>query len=289
MPFPPIRKLECRLQRLFNNNEPNKELKYFNPSSAFPYLYVRATKAEEMLETNYVFLYKYATDTICEIEIPYHLLCPTCAVYKGIEDLRLVLYHDRLWFVASSPHGSGSMQSEMLLGYFDEAVEKIEHLQHLDFGTRPIKNICPFVSNNQLLMIDTYTLNIYEIENAEGIYTARPSKTLKPCSSIGYNMLRGSTSPIHLHGNLWGCVVHEHIWKAESNNALAYVSYWMEFDLECGIVTFLSSPFYITFWGTEFVSGIEYYRGRDVIELYLGVQDKVAMVAYTSLYDLRYG
>lgn len=289
MLFPLIRTLQCKLQKLFDNNEPNKELKYFNPSSAFPYLYVRATKKEEITEINHMFIYNYNTDIIQQIEIPYNMLSPTCAVYQGIEDARIVFFQNRLWFLASSTHISGSMQSEMLIGYFDPEVEKIEHIQFLDLGDRPVKNICPFVYQNKIQIIDVYNLKIYEIDNENGMYNAKLVKVLKPCSGLSLHTMRGSTSPIHLHGNIWGCVVHQHIRKADARNALSYVSFWMEFDIECCIVTFLSSPFYVAYWGVEFISGIEYYKDRDEIELYLGVQDKIAIVAYTSLYNLRYG
>lgn len=294
MPFPIIRRLDCKLQRLFDKNEPNKDLKYFNPSSAYPYLYIRATKRDETsdidLETNHMFIYDYTTDTIREIEIPYHLLSPTCAVYRGIEDTRLVMFQNRLWFVASSTHISSSMQSEILIGYFNQAVDKIEYIQHLNFHTKPIKNTCPFVYQNKLCLIDTYTFNIYEVVDDKSTipYTLKLMKTLKPCRKLNYYTMRGSTSPINLHGNLWGCITHEHIANAKTRNALAYISYWMEFDIECGIVTFISSPFYVTLWGIEFISGIEYFRDKDQIELYLGIQDKIAVTAYTNLYKLRY-
>jgi hypothetical protein len=63
----------------------------------------------------------------------------------------------------------------------------------------------------------------------------------------------------------------------------------MEFDIERGVITSFSSPFIVAQWGVEFVSGIEYYRDRDEIELYLGAQDQVALVAKTKLYQLRCG
>lgn len=299
MPLADVRKLTGTLQRLFDNNEPDKELKYFNPSSAFPYLYIRATKREEIsgiaTETNYMYIYNYYTDVIKKIEVPYNNFSVTLAFYQGIEDARLILYKNRVWFIASSTHISDSLQSEMIIGYFNQEVSDIEYIQHLDLGFRPVKNICPFVYQNKLCVIDAYTLQIYEImyvsdtdQTDGGLYKPIPFKVLKPCHNIQKYTMRGSTSPIHLHGNLWGCVVHEHIMTAGKPEALSYINYWIEFDMECGIITFFSTPFYISCWGTEFISGIEYYRNEDKIEIYFGIEDKIALVIYTNLYNLRY-
>jgi hypothetical protein len=63
----------------------------------------------------------------------------------------------------------------------------------------------------------------------------------------------------------------------------------MEFDIERGMATFISSPFIVAQWGVEFVSGIEYYKDKNEIEIFLGVNDQVAVVAKTKLQDLRVG
>jgi len=138
-------------------------------------------------------------------------------------------------------------------------------------------------------------LTLYEIvcdtdENGKDTYKPIVFKKITPCAGLEMNSMRGSTCPIHLHGNLWGCVVHEHIRRArEKQISLAYISYWMEFDIERGMATFISSPFIVAQWGVEFVSGIEYYKDKNEIEIFLGVNDQVAVVAKTKLQDLRVG
>jgi hypothetical protein len=182
------------------------------------------------------------------------------------------------------------MQSEMLIGFFDDSVSSIRFMQHLDFGIRPLKNLCPFVCNDRVFTIDFYTFKMYEIVEEGDCKRFVPKfiRTLDPCNGIRTHMVRGSTSPIHIHGNLWGCVVHEHIPRFP-DGAHAYVSYWLEFDVERGSITSFSDPFYVSILGIEFVSGIEHSKDHDGIELYLGVKDEKPIVAYTTLHDLRAG
>lgn len=295
MPFPRIRKLPCEIERLIPENSPLPKLIYFNPSSSYPYIYVRALQRTPSLEMNHVFIYNRKDGSMKKINTPPYTLQPTCAFYQGIEDSRLVQFQGRLWFVSTSTHITGSMHSEIFIGRFDNNVNEIEFTQYIDFGIMPLKNMCPFVYQDKLCVIDTYELKIYEIaceqtEDGNERYKPVVLKTLKPCKGLLPYTMRGSTSPIHLHGNIWGCVVHEHIKQArEKTISLAYVSYWMEFDIEREAVTFFSSPFIVAQWGVEFVSGIEYYPEKDEIEIFLGIQDQVAVVAKTKLHDLRVG
>lgn len=290
-----IRRLPCRMERLFREASILPKFSYFNPSSAYPYVYVRAmekmedTTTSNLLQISHMFLYSYLTDRMIMMDIPSGVLRPSYNFYQGIEDTRILMHKNRLWFVSTSTHVSASMRSEMMIGFFNQDVSAIEFVQHLDFGVRPLKNICPFVHKGMLLLIDAYTLTIYAPEvNEAGMHTPRVWKRLELCNGLSKHTMRGSTSPVLLHGNLYGCVVHEHIPKT-SGGALAYVSYWMEFDVERGMVTFVSSPFFVSCLGIEFISGIEYKPESGVVELYLGFQDKVPIVAYTTLHDLRAG
>lgn len=296
MPFPRIRKLPCDIEKLIGENAPLPKFTYFNPSSTYPYIYVRATEKTHNTEINHMFIYNRQDKTMKKINVPTNTLKPSCGLYQGIEDSRIIIYQDRVWFISTSTHITGSMHSEMLIGRFDTSVSEIEFTQYLDFGgIKPLKNMCPFVYKDKLCVIDTYELKIYEItcettEDESKVYRPVVIQTLRPCTGLLPHTMRGSTSPIHLHGNLWGCIVHEHIRQArEKMISLAYVSYWMEFDIERGVVTSLSAPFIVAQWGVEFISGIEYYRDRDEIELFLGVQDQVALIAKTKLYHLRSG
>lgn len=288
---PEIRRLPCRIERLFDEADILPKFSYYNPSSAYPYIYVRATeKVEELkVEMNHMFLYSYKTDRMNMVHIPPGTLQPTLHYYQGIEDTRLFFYQKRLWFLSTSTHVTSAMKSEMLLGYFDEEVTRIVWSHPIDFGTRPIKNVCPFLDGDgdRLCAIDLYTLTIYQIVAQETPALSVVCR-LQPCRGLRRGMLRGSTNPIHLHGGLWGCVAHEHIPKA-GQGAHAYMSYWVEFDLLRGVVTFVSTPFFVSCLGIEFVSGMEYFREREEIELYLGERDREPLVAYSTLSDLRVG
>lgn len=288
-----IRRLPCQTQRLFRETSSIPDFSYFNPSSAYPYIYVRATEKLDtsMAQVSHMFLYSYKTDSMIMVDVPQGTLQPSYNYYQGVEDTRILMYHDRLWFVSTSTHISSSMRSEMMIGYFSKDIKQIEFCQHLDLGIRPVKNICPFQYQDEMLLIDTYTLVVYRVieTNTEPkTLTMDVVCTLEPCYGLHRCMIRGSTSPVHLHGDLYGCVAHEHIPKA-SGGAFAYVSYWMEFDIGRRVVTFFSSPFFVTCLGIEFVSGIEYDPKQDTVELFLGFKDKVPLVAYTTLQDLRVG
>lgn len=289
-----IRKLPCRTERLFRETSVIPDFDYFNPSSAYPFIYVRATEKLEsskrtasLVQLSHVFLYSYHTDRMTMVDIPPGVLLSTYNYYQGIEDTRVLMYQGRLWFVSTSTHVSPSMRSEMLLGYFNEDTSHIERCEYIDLGIRPLKNMCPFLYRGALYLIDTYTLTVYLVEQEPTLH-ATVAFTLSPCRGLSRHTVRGSTSPVLLHGDLYGCVVHEHIPKA-SGGAFAYVSYWMEFDMGRCAVTFISPPFFITCLGIEFISGIEYNPQQGTVELYLGFKDKVPIVAYTTLYDLRVG
>ena len=296
MPFPDVRKLPSRIELLFDESSTIPRFTYYNPSSSYPYIYVRATERVENMggagpaNINHMFVYSYATNRMTMIDIPHNVLRLSYNVHQGIEDTRLFIYKGRLWFLSTSTHAACSMMSEMLIGYYNDSISKIEFAQHIDFGIRPLKNLCPFVFRDRIYTIDFYTFRMYEIVvDEEGVVPVyRKCLEVAPSMRIRKHMIRGSTSPIHLHGNLWGCVVHEHIPKVPKG-AFAYVSYWLEFDMERGVITFVSDPFYVSIFGIEFVSGIEYYRDRDEIELYLGVKDEKPIVAHTTLHDLRAG
>lgn len=296
MPFPRIRKLPCELANLIDKKSVDPSLTFYNPSISASHICMRVLeKSKNQTEVNCIAMYSRDKKTLKRIATPKDALKPSCAFYTGIEDARIVAYEGRVWFIATSTHASSSMMSEMIIGRFNDDVSAIDFVQHLEFGVKPLKNTCPFVWNGKLCLVDIYTLTIYEIvieKGDDGKESCRLEviKSLRPCHGMSRCMVYGSTSPVHLHGNTWGCVVHEHIKQARDRTmSLAYISYWMEFDIERGMVSFFSTPFIIAQWGVEFVSGIEYSAKDGVVELYMGIADKVAVVARAKLYDLRVG
>jgi hypothetical protein len=103
--------------------------------------------------------------------------------------------------------------------------------------------------------------------------------------------MRGSTSPVYLHGNTWGFVVHDIIFNDDLRlvTRLSYIHHWVEMDMERGVVTFISTPFWCVHWGIEYISGIRYNKETEELDLMLGVQDQEAVLIKTTLQDLRVG
>jgi len=62
----------------------------------------------------------------------------------------------------------------------------------------------------------------------------------------------------------------------------------MEFDINTGLITFISTSFWLAHWGIEYVSGIEKDK-EGKINIFVGMQDKLPMKCITTLSDLRIG
>lgn len=269
-----------------------KNLVCFNPSKAGRYVYIRATEHTSIYEVNHILIYDETTKKLKQV--PYDaagLLVPTVNLFKGLEDLRLCMWNDRLWFTATTTHASQHMTNEMILGRFTPDVDAVEFMQIIDVGMRPVKNICPFVLDGSLHLLDLYKSRIYKCMN-EGIddeyWSLESVQTLKwHAGESGF--YRGSTSPMHLHGSTWGCVAHDIIFNDNTKlvTRLSYLHHWIEFDMARGAVTFVSSPFWVAHWGVEYVSGISIDNQK--VKLYVGLMDKDAIMCETTLSDLRCG
>jgi len=264
----------------------------YNPSRAGPYTYVRATVHSKIDEVNHVILFD-GEELVFNKNMGRRLQ-PTLNLFQGIEDLRLAMHGERLWFTATCTHASESMNNEMLLGVFTEDVRDIEHMEVIDVGPLPAKNVCPFVKDDALHLLDLYRSKIYRVDDSEDPDRGSRWK-LTPVQELRWHagepgVYRGSTSPIHLHGSIWGCVGHDIIFNDSRllKTRLAYLHHWIEFDIERGVVTFVSGPFWIRHWGVEYVSGI-HKEGDSGIKLYLGVMDRMALIFNTTLADLRCG
>jgi hypothetical protein len=189
------------------------------------------------------------------------------------------------------------MQSEMVVGVFSKDLKSIAALQYIDLGPPPIKNVCPFVYKDALHLIDTYASRVYIVDikqsddNDSFVFTIRDHVTLT-MRGVSNKDTRGSTCPVHLQGHTWGCLVHDVFYSdnvvSQTKTKLAYIHRWMEFDIETGVVTFISSPFFIVHFGIEFASGIAVNDSeKGLISIYAGIEDKYPIVVRTTLNDLR--
>jgi hypothetical protein len=304
MPFH-IRRLPAKVMTIVDEKSIPQNHVLFNPSYAHPIIYLRGIEHFTTKEINYALLFNSVTKESTKVESPAAFLAPTVNLFQGIEDLRICWAPDpvrkddgarRLWFSGTTTHASARMTNELIVGYFAHDLRTVEHLSAVDIGSLPVKNVCPFVWKNKLHLLDTFKQDIFEvvIERDEGgaiALSAVRVRKLVPAGGVPKEGVRGSTSPVHLHGNTWGCVVHDIIFNDNTKlvTRLSYYHHWMEFDIETGAVTFLSTPFWIAHWGIEYVSGLHYDAATGEVTLYVGEADRSCVMAKTTLHDLRCG
>ena len=272
-----------------------------NPSIAGDMIYIRDIEQTATQHVNHVVLHNKNTGTTMKVDVPMDMIAPSLGYYVGLEDLRLCLFNGRTYFTATCTHASMRQQSEMVIGVFSEDCHSIEGLCHVDFGIPPVKNVCPFVRDGALMLIDTYNEAIYKVDVGPDAvkFTINVTKVVDlhgPYFSVfstggPTSTMRGSTSPVHIHGDTWGCLVHDIIYDdnvaLNTKAKLAYMHAWIEFDVATGAITFVSSPFYLAKFGIEFASGITYDKSEGVVTIYMGVEDRVAVVITTTLHHLR--
>ncbi len=287
-----VRKLPAAIGMIVDEKNIPKQVSIFNPSKAGQYTYLRQTEHTSLGDMSSIIIHDDVTKKITTIESPYYQMPKTVSLFKGLEDLRLCLYDNKLWFTATSTHVSSAMNNELVVGYFNKEITKVERFQKVDIGSVPVKNVILFVHDNQLLLLDIYLEKIYKLkENIEtNEWYVEVYKKLVPAAGISTEKYRGSSQPIHLHGSTYGCIIHDIIFNDNSKlvTRLSYLHHWYEFNIDTGFVTFISSPFWIVHWGVEYVSGI-CKDANDKIEVYLGVHDKHPFKAVTTLSDLRVG
>lgn len=281
-----------------------------NPSVADHIVYMRDIEVNPkppgdhplpLAHVNSIVLFDTNTKTTIPVPSPWQLLPPSLGYYVGLEDLRIIWFRSRLYFTATCTHASARMTSEMMLGVFAEDLKTVEHISYIDCGSPPVKNVCPFVLDDKLVLLDVYNSVIYAVKEKKKekdddpmAYYVEPMVALTPPATgylFGEKRTRGSTSPIHLHGSTWGCVVHDIVYDdntlLNTKSKLAYLHQWMEFDVTTGMVTFVSTPFFMAKFGVEFASGINYNKNDGVVSIYAGLDDKHPIVVLTTLHDLR--
>lgn len=295
-----VRKLPGTQKYLIDPKTIPKNHVVINPSIAGDVVYMRVIKSTETGDKSEISLFNATTSETIQVSEAGNMLV-SCSRYIGLEDLRIIWFEKRLYFVATTTHASKRMQSETVLGLFSEDLKQVERLNHLNLGAPPVKNICPFILDGVFMLLDTFKKTIYSLsmkENNTGngsdvVITPYKQMTLHPSvvpKSVDFEM-RGSTAPIHLHGDTWGCIVHDIIYTDNrtfhTKTKLAYLHYYIEFDVSSGLITFISSPFFLVHFGIEFVSGISYDQNTGAVTLFLGVDDKVPCAVETTLYNLR--
>lgn len=269
----------------------------FNPSRDGKWLYIRNTIHTATGESNKAIMHNMETKETHTIDSPMHLLAPTHNLFTGIEDLRIAEYKGLVWFSGTTTHASNHQRNELIVGHFDEGVNYVERLSVVDIGSRPVKNVCAFVYGDNLCLLDIFKRMVYKLVDNDNKFSVEPLIPLQVPETLKKNMedLRGSTSPVHLHGNIWGCVVHDIIYRGNRVlvTRLSYIHHWLEFDISTGQITYLSTPFFIKHWGIEYVSGMAVDRDErgqvTTVHLYFGIEDRIPYSCATTLTDLKIG
>ncbi len=284
-----LRQLTCtRIAKLSEQQGP------FNPSKAGKWLALRTAKINERYHDSTTVILNVETKEQFELKVPEGFLVPTIHMYRGLEDVRLLLTSDgQLWFTASSTHASKKMQSECVVGRIDTTKKEISHIARIDgVWIPPVKNISIFEWSNSLWLWDATSHSIYRL-NKDTITVEDTHKL-----SIGKSMdwgkwMRTSTSWVPISKQepwMVGCVVHECLFaqrQGAHDRRLSYLHYWVEADMRSGCITFLSGPFIVHHWGTEFVSSIEINIENGDAVLFFGVEDNQALIANTTISNLR--
>jgi hypothetical protein len=291
MPFY-VRKLPCVSGLMIDEKQIPQNMALYNPSRAGPYTYIRQTEYMASGEENSMLIHDERTGKVQHVDTPWSLMPKTVNLFRGIEDLRLCDFEGHIWFGGTSTHISDNMDNELVVGYFNKEMTKVEKVQMVDIGSRPVKNVIPFVYKNKLHMLDVYLRKIYELKTNEDTkeWNVETIQTLTPAAGVSTEKYRGSTQPIHLHGSIYGCIVHDIIFNDNKRlvTRLSYLHHWMEFDIDTGLITFISTSFWLAHWGIEYVSGIEKDK-EGKINVFVGIQDKLPMKCVTTLADLRVG
>ena len=292
-----IRSLPCKSKNpIVEQNSIPEGTDLYNPSRSGKHLYIRVTKRSATTFLNSAIIYNIDQKVSRDITSPWNLLKPSLNLFKGIEDLRIVEWVGKVWFAGTCTHASDHMVNDLIVGHFDTELSRVEKCCAVDIGSLPVKNVCPFVYENKLCLLDFGLMQIYEL----GFNEDEPKIYISKKLDIGWgagldkhaeSKLRGSTSPVHLHGNLWGCVVHDIIFNQAKSlvTRLSYIHHWVEFDMSTRQVTFVSTPFWIAHWGIEYVSGIHFDKATNSVSLYFGVADHLPMQCETTLSNLRTG
>jgi hypothetical protein len=266
-----------------------KNMTFYNPSASKQFISFRVTVNDNRVLLNNVALYNKDKKSLTFIDSPMHLLHPTCNLYRGLEDVRIMYHKNVIWFTATSTHASEHMTNELVFGRFNESATCIQKIWVIDIGTLPAKNILPFVYSDDIYILDVFQKKIFRLDydTEKDTYVATLYRELSGFPS-GLP-LKGSTSPVHLHGDIWGCVVHTDIVNEEQRhtNRVSYLHYWMEIDVDRGAVTFLSLAFWCAKWSFEYISGIDYNPDTSEVNLYGGVEDRVPVTITTRLCFLR--
>lgn len=173
---------------------------------------------------------------------------------QGLEDLRWVVYEDRVWFTAAAYDLPGQEgRAQMVLGRMAESMDAVEHLVPLRFeGAQEWeKNWVAWSRDGALYAIYSYDPTVVlRVDPASG-ETAVAARSQPSWRGM---QLRGSTPPVAIPGGdgRWVCLVHQ---VAVLSSGRVYTHRFVEIDAEMRL-TRRSRPFTFDHAGIEYAAGL---------------------------------
>lgn len=256
-----------------------KNVRTINPSVAKNVLYFRILELEQNFWKSGILLFQRDTSEI------YTFMPPTdteSTIACGFEDLRIFDYHDDVWFTSATRGKKNKFYT--VIGRFNPDFSSYEIILTIIDKKEHKKNIVPLIHNQNLYLIDIFTRTVYQYHSNQDQHQLKPNGLRDPLRVVKSLKLCGSTQFLPLDSpNTYGGIVHN--FRVVSN-VRVYSHYWLEINVHCMEITFLSRPFFIHHQDVEFVSGIEQLP-NGLFQLYYGISDKIAYACAISLDTLR--
>lgn len=190
---------------------------------------------------------------------------------QGIEDVRILQFHNKIYFVGNSRDCSEKDVPRMMLGSFDidtKQFGKVVMLSGYEDG-KCQKNWSPFVHNDKFLLLYSFSpLVILEpnLETGEcSVYKSQPQ-------TFFYDELKGGSQGFHI-GNFIYFITHEVVYES----GRIYYHRIVKMNDQLDIVD-VSYKFYFDHIGIEFVSGAVYDQKREAVLISRGSNDERGVI-----------
>jgi hypothetical protein len=168
---------------------------------------------------------------------------------RGLEDIRLVHWRDRLWLSATCCEvpGAGG-KPRVVIGRLshEQNVTRVDHLVPIQYGGEVEKNWLLWPDGDRLRCIYSFSpLTVLDLDPDTG---AVLSETKREWSAPG--RLRGSAGPVLLRNGYWLAVAHDVARQPDRNVYTHRFVAWRDGDLR------VSGPFFLEHDGIEYCCGM---------------------------------
>jgi hypothetical protein len=195
---------------------------------------------------------------------------------KGLEDIRLFSYRNKVWFLATAREFTPDHTCAMVLGNDEHAVV----LRSPKSSSCTEKNWLPFVVDNTIYIVYNYEpFTVLKMEDCKtGQYQVHVTKHYKPLCLWSF---RGSAPPVFANGNFY-FIIHEVGGESNTKRVYTHRVIKMNPDFE---ITHLSLPFVMLGENpVEYISGLVIRNNLAYIAW--GDNDSRAMLSTVGLPNL---